>query len=119
MPSRPRRTSSILFPGRDSYPAGLAPFSVTAALPTPSQRKARPVFARGDLVCQVVARTNADLQRVLDAIIFTEGVVRSSTVIYLAAQVPYRILPLVREACRPSPVPVTHPPHTWDLSALP
>jgi DNA-binding Lrp family transcriptional regulator len=52
----------------------------------------------GDLLCRVVARTNADLQRVLDAIVSAQGVVRSSTLISLAAQVPYRILPLVRAA---------------------
>ena len=46
----------------------------------------------------MVARTNADLQRVLDAIVSAEGVVRSSTLISLAAQVPYRVLPLVRAA---------------------
>ena len=49
----------------------------------------------GDMLCRVVARTNADLQRVLDAIVSTEGVVRSSTLISLATQVPYRVLPLV------------------------
>jgi DNA-binding Lrp family transcriptional regulator len=56
----------------------------------------------GDLLCRVVARTNADLQRVLDAIVSAEGVIRSATVISLATQVPYRILPLVRAAARPS-----------------
>ena len=50
----------------------------------------------GDMLCRVVARTNADLQRVLDAIVSTEGVVRSATVISLATQVSYRILHLVR-----------------------
>ena len=55
----------------------------------------------GDMLCRVVARTNADLQRVLDAIVSTEGVVRSATLISLATQVPYRVLPLVRAACRP------------------
>jgi len=50
------------------------------------------------MLCRVVARTNADLQRVLDAIVSAEGVVRSSTLISLATQVPYRILPLVRAA---------------------
>jgi len=57
----------------------------------------------------VVARGNADLQRVLDAIVATEGVVRSATVISLAAQVPYRILPLVRAACRSSQVSAAPP----------
>src|SRR5580692_11427713 len=52
----------------------------------------------GDMLCRVVARSNADLQRVLDAIVDSEGVVRTSTVIALAAQVPYRVLPLVRAA---------------------
>jgi len=51
-----------------------------------------------DMLCRVVARSNADLQRVLDAIVSAEGVVRSATLISLAAQVPYRILPLVRSA---------------------
>lgn len=54
----------------------------------------------GDMLCRVVARTNADLQRVLDAIVSTEGVVRSATLISLATQVPYRVLPLVRAAGR-------------------
>ena len=44
----------------------------------------------------MVAQTNADLQRVIDAIVSTEGVVRSATLISLATQVPYRVLPLVR-----------------------
>ncbi len=57
----------------------------------------------GDMLCRVVARSNADLQRVLDAIVSAEGVVRSTTLISLAAQVAYRILPLVRAAARGSP----------------
>jgi len=52
----------------------------------------------GDLLCRVVARTNADLQRVIDAIVSADGVVRSATVISLATQVPYRISHLVRAA---------------------
>ena len=56
------------------------------------------ITGMGDMLCRVVARTNPDLQRVLDAIVSTEGVVRSATLISLATQVPYRILPLVRAA---------------------
>jgi DNA-binding Lrp family transcriptional regulator len=56
------------------------------------------ITGAGDMLCRVVARTNADLQRVLDAIVSAEGVVRSSTLISLATQVPYRVLPLVRTA---------------------
>ena len=64
------------------------------------------ITGTGDMLCQVVARTNADLQRVLDAIVSAEGVVRSSTLISLATQVPYRVLPLVRAAA--SGQPATH-----------
>ena len=56
------------------------------------------ITGAGDMLCRVVARTNADLQRVLDAIVSADGVVRSSTLISLATQVSYRILPLVRAA---------------------
>jgi DNA-binding Lrp family transcriptional regulator len=50
----------------------------------------------GDMLCRVVARTNGDMQRVIDAIVGVTGVVRASTVIALATPVPYRVLPLVR-----------------------
>lgn len=54
------------------------------------------ITGMGDMLCRVVARTNADLQRVIDAIVDVPGVVRASTVIALATPVPYRVLPLVR-----------------------
>jgi DNA-binding Lrp family transcriptional regulator len=54
------------------------------------------ITGAGDMLCRVVARTNADLQRVIDAIVSVAGVVRASTVIALATPVPYRVLPLVR-----------------------
>jgi len=47
-------------------------------------------------LCRVVARTNADLQRVIDAIVEVPGVLRTSTVIALATAVGYRTTPLVR-----------------------
>jgi hypothetical protein len=50
----------------------------------------------------VVARDNADLQRVIDAIVDVPGVVRTSTVIALAAPVRYRVLPLVHAAVGPA-----------------
>ena len=64
----------------------------------PEVLEAHTITGAGDMLCRVVARTNADLQRVLDAIVSTEGVVRSATLISLATQVPYRVLPLVRAA---------------------
>jgi DNA-binding Lrp family transcriptional regulator len=54
------------------------------------------ITGAGDMLCRVVARTNADLQRVIDAIVEVPGVVRTATVIALAAPVGYRVLPLVR-----------------------
>ena len=54
------------------------------------------ITGAGDMLCRVVARTNADLQRVIDAIVGVAGVVRASTVIALDTPVPYRVLPLVR-----------------------
>jgi DNA-binding Lrp family transcriptional regulator len=60
------------------------------------------ITGAGDMLCRVVARTNADLQRVIDAIVGTAGVVRAATMIALATPVPYRVLPLVRTVARPA-----------------
>jgi DNA-binding Lrp family transcriptional regulator len=60
--------------------------------------EAHTITGAGDMLCRVVARDNADLQRVIDAIVEVPGVVRTSTVIALAAPVPYRVLPLVHAA---------------------
>jgi DNA-binding Lrp family transcriptional regulator len=60
------------------------------------------ITGAGDMLCRVVARDNADLQRVVDAIVDVPGVLRTSTVIALAAPVSYRVLPLVRAACSPA-----------------
>ncbi|MBV9203959.1 MAG: Lrp/AsnC family transcriptional regulator [Actinobacteria bacterium] len=64
----------------------------------PEVLEAHTITGTGDMLCRVVARGNTDLQRVLDAIVTTEGVVRAATAISLAAQVRYRVLPLVRAA---------------------
>ena len=58
------------------------------------------ITGAGDTLCRVAARTNADLQRVIDAFVAAEGVARSSTAIALACPVRYRVLPLVRAAAR-------------------
>lgn len=54
----------------------------------------------GDMLCRVVARGNADLQRVIDLIVDIPGVERTSSVIALDTPVPYRILPLVADVPR-------------------
>jgi hypothetical protein len=43
----------------------------------PEVLEAHTIISAGDMLCRVVARSNTDLQRVIDAIISTEGVVRS------------------------------------------
>jgi DNA-binding Lrp family transcriptional regulator len=53
------------------------------------------ITGAGDMLCRVVARSNADLQRVIDLIVDIEGVVRTSSVIALDTPVSYRVLPLV------------------------
>ena len=60
------------------------------------------ITGNGDLLCRVVARSNADLQRVIDQVVATDGIGRTSTVIALATQVPHRVLPLVTQAARAS-----------------
>lgn len=58
--------------------------------------EAHTITGQGDMLLRVVARDNADLQRVIDLIVDVPGVVRTSTVIALAAPIKYRVLPLVR-----------------------
>ena len=60
--------------------------------------EAHTITGAGDMLCRVVARGNADLQRVIDAIVALEGVVRTSTVIVLDSPLRHRVLPLVRAA---------------------
>lgn len=61
----------------------------------PEVLEAFTITGAGDMWCRVVARSNTDLQRVIDRVLSDSGIVRSSTVIALATQVPYRVLPLV------------------------
>jgi len=60
--------------------------------------EAHTITGQGDMLLRVVARDNADLQRVIDLIVAVPGVLRTSTVIALAAPISYRTLPLVRTA---------------------
>jgi DNA-binding Lrp family transcriptional regulator len=64
----------------------------------PEVLEAHTITGAGDMLVRVVARTNADLQAVVDAVLSIDGVERSNTVIVLATVVPYRVLPLVHEA---------------------
>jgi DNA-binding Lrp family transcriptional regulator len=72
--------------------------------------EAHTITGPGDVLCRVVARSNADLQRVIDAIVETAGVVRTSTVIVLDSTVRRRILPLVGAAALASGTREGSPP---------
>ncbi|MGZ4476842.1 MAG: Lrp/AsnC family transcriptional regulator [Nocardioides sp.] len=61
----------------------------------PEVLEAFTITGAGDMWARVVARSNSDLQRVIDAVLADPAIVRSSTVIALARQVPYRVLPLL------------------------
>ena len=69
----------------------------------PEVLEAHTITGSSDMLCRVVARTNADLQRVIDAIVDVAGVERASTVIALATPLPYRVLPLVDAVAAANP----------------
>ncbi|MEV7330745.1 Lrp/AsnC family transcriptional regulator [Micromonospora sp. NPDC093244] len=74
---------------------------VTAHLAAiPEVLEAHTITGSSDLLCRIVARSNTDLQRVIDQIVSSAGITRASTIIALAEQIPYRTLPLVRSAGR-------------------
>jgi DNA-binding Lrp family transcriptional regulator len=58
------------------------------------------VTGQGDLLCRIVARSNADLQGVIDAVVAHPDIRRTATVISLATPIPYRVLPLVKRAAQ-------------------
>ena len=64
----------------------------------PEVLEAFTITGDGDMWCRVVARTNADLQRVIDQVLTEPGIDRSTTVIALATQIPHRVRPLARAA---------------------
>jgi DNA-binding Lrp family transcriptional regulator len=64
----------------------------------PEVLEAFTITGTGDMWCRIVGRSNADLQRVIDRVVAHDGIVRTSTVIALATQIPHRVLPLLDEA---------------------
>ena len=64
----------------------------------PEVLEAHTVTGAGDLLCRIVARTNAELQDVIDRVLSSEGVQRAETVVALAEQIPHRTLRLVAKA---------------------
>ena len=61
----------------------------------PEVLEAHTITGSGDVLARVVARSNADLQRVIDALVASEDIVRTSTVIALSTRIPLRVLPLL------------------------
>ncbi len=75
--------------------------AVAAHLETiPEVLEAHTITGSGDLLLRLVARSNADLQRVIDRVAQAEGIERTTTVIALDTQIRYRVLPLVAAAGR-------------------
>jgi DNA-binding Lrp family transcriptional regulator len=66
----------------------------------PEVLEAHAITGPGDLHCRVVALTNEHLQDVINRILEVQGIDRSTTVIALSDQIPYRTSPLVAEAAR-------------------
>jgi DNA-binding Lrp family transcriptional regulator len=64
----------------------------------PEVLEAHTITGSGDLYIHIVARDNADLQRVIDAVVDDEHVIRANTAISLATRIPLRTLPLVQAA---------------------
>jgi len=64
----------------------------------PEVLEAYTITGQADLFCRIVGRSNADLQRVIDQVVADDTIVRTSTIIALATQIPFRILPLLRAA---------------------
>ena len=67
----------------------------------PEVLEAYTITGAGDMWARVVARSNADLQRVIDQVLAEPGIERSTTVIALATQIPHRVLPLAHAAAAP------------------
>jgi DNA-binding Lrp family transcriptional regulator len=64
----------------------------------PEVLEAHGISGVGDLHCRVVARTNLDLQRIVNRMLEVQGINRTTTVIALSEQIGYRVLPLVTSA---------------------
>ncbi len=67
----------------------------------PQVLEAHTTTGSGDLLVRVVARDNTHLQEVIDAVVATPAVARTSTVIALQDVVRHRTLPLLDEAVGP------------------
>ncbi|HEX7188983.1 MAG TPA: Lrp/AsnC family transcriptional regulator [Actinomycetes bacterium] len=92
-------TAFVTLEIRQHHPSRAAHDAVAEHLAgVPEVLEAHTITGAGDVLARIVARSNADLQRVIDRVLAFEGVVRASTVIALETQIPYRAVPLARAA---------------------
>jgi DNA-binding Lrp family transcriptional regulator len=68
----------------------------------PEVLEAHTITGGADMMVRLVARSNADLQRVIDRVLASPNVSRASTVIVLATEIAPRVLPLVESAAPPT-----------------
>lgn len=59
------------------------------------------ITGAGDMLCRLVARSNTDLQRVIDLVVGDADILRTSSLIVLTTPIRYRVLPLVGAAAGP------------------
>jgi DNA-binding Lrp family transcriptional regulator len=64
----------------------------------PEVLEAHTITGGADMMVRLVARSNADLQRVIDLVVAHPNVTRASTVIVLSTEISPRVLPLVAAA---------------------
>lgn len=96
-------TAFVTLEIRQAHPHGPAHDAVAEHLAAiPEVLEAHTITGAGDMLARIVARSNADLQRVIDRVVSFEGVVRTSSVIALATQIRQRALPLVKAAVNPA-----------------
>lgn len=69
----------------------------------PEIQEVHTVSGESDLLARVAARSNSDLQRVIDSIVATRTIVRSSSVIVLNTHFEGRTLPLLHAASGAQP----------------
>lgn len=76
---------------------------VKALAEIPEIQEIHTVSGESDLLARVAARSNSDLQRVIDSIVATRTIVRSSSVIVLNTHFDGRTLPLLHTASGADP----------------